>query len=115
VRIGALAGERDEGRNLELYIAISEVSVPDAGIERLKAAFCNRLGAVDGWPGFIGLEVLQDRCERGRFLMVTRWSSKEAFRDYMRSPDHRRSHARIPGGDAGPSLAGFKEYEQVAT
>ncbi|MDQ6791100.1 MAG: antibiotic biosynthesis monooxygenase [Candidatus Dormibacteraeota bacterium] len=97
-----------------MYIAISEVSVPVGGIECLKAAFCNRLGAVDGWPGFIDLEVLQDRCDQGRFLMVTRWSSKEAFRSYMRSPDHRRSHARIPVGDAGPRLAGFREYEKVA-
>lgn len=98
-----------------MYIAISEVAVPAAGIERLKTAFSNRLGAVDGWPGFIGLEVLQDRRERGRFLMVTRWSSKDAFRSYMGSPDHRRSHARIPTGDTGPRLAGFTEYEEVAS
>jgi heme-degrading monooxygenase HmoA len=97
-----------------MYIAISEVSVPVGGIECLKAAFCNRLRAVDAWPGFIGLEVLQDRREQGRFLMVTRWSSKEAFRSYMRSSDHRRSHARVPVGDAGPRLAGFREYEKVA-
>jgi heme-degrading monooxygenase HmoA len=47
--------------------------------------------------------------------MVTRWSSKEAFRSYMRSADHRRSHARVPGGEAAPSLAGFREYEVVAS
>jgi heme-degrading monooxygenase HmoA len=98
-----------------LYVAISEVAVPADGIDRLKAAFCNRLGAVDGWPGFIGLEVLQDRRDPGLFLMVTRWSSKEAFRSYMRSADHRRSHARVPGGEAAPSLAGFREYEVVAS
>jgi heme-degrading monooxygenase HmoA len=97
-----------------LYVAISEVSVPEAGIERLKAAFGNRLGAVDGWPGFMGLEVIQDRRERGRFLMISRWSSRDAFRSYMRSHDHRRSHARVPTGDAAPRLAGFAEYDWVA-
>lgn len=97
-----------------MYVAISEIAVPEAGIARLKVAFGDRLGAVDSWPGFINLEVLQDRREPGRFLMISRWSSRDAFRRYMRSADHRRSHARVPTGEAAPRLAGFEEYDAVA-
>ena len=52
------------------YIAISEISVPEAGIEGLERAFTQRLRAVDDWPGFQGLELLQDRRVAGRYLMI---------------------------------------------
>lgn len=96
------------------YVAISEIAVPLPGVSDLEAAFRNRLGAVDSWPGFLGLEVLQDRRRAGRYLMICRWESREHFLAYMRSDDHRRSHARIPTGAAGPSPAGFSEYDLVS-
>ena len=100
--------------NAPPYIAISEISVPEAGIEGLEQAFTDRLRAVDDWPGFQGLELLQDRRVVGRYLMICRWDSREHFLAYMRSADHRRSHARIPRGPDGPSPAGFSEYNRVA-
>jgi heme-degrading monooxygenase HmoA len=69
---------------------------------------------VDGWPGFRGLELLKDRKTPGRYLMICRWDSREHFLAYMRSDDHRRSHARIPRGVNGPSPAGFTEYDRIA-
>ena len=95
-------------------MAISEISVPEAGTEALERAFENRLRAVDGWPGFLGLELLKDRRVAGRYLMICRWDTREHFLAYMRSEDHKRSHARIPRGPDGPSPAGFTEYIKVA-
>jgi heme oxygenase (mycobilin-producing) len=96
------------------YVAISEISVPEAGVTGLERAFEQRLGAVDAWPGFQGLELLQDRRVGGRYLMICRWDTHEHFLAYMRSEDHKRSHARIPRGPEGPVPAGFSEYNQVA-
>jgi heme-degrading monooxygenase HmoA len=95
-------------------VALSEISVPEGGEEALEGAFQERLRAVDGWPGFLGLELLRDRRSPGRYLMLCRWDSREQFLDYMRSADHRRSHARIPRGPLGPAPAGFSEFDQVA-
>jgi heme oxygenase (mycobilin-producing) len=97
------------------YVAISHLSVADAGAAALEDAFRARLGEVDAWPGFGGLEVLADQRHPGRYLMITRWASKEAFVAYMRSAAHGRSHARIPGGPDAPRAAGFEEFRQVAT
>jgi heme-degrading monooxygenase HmoA len=96
------------------YVAVSEISVPEAGIAGLEHAFDQRLGAVDGWPGFQGMELLQDRRVPGRYLMMCRWDTREHFLAYMRSDDHRRSHARMPSGPDGPSPSGFSEYTRVA-
>lgn len=96
------------------YVAISEIAVPEAGAEALERAFQNRLRAVDAWPGFKGLELLKDRRVPGRYLMICRWSTREHFLAYMRSEDHKCSHARIPRGPDGPSPAGFTDYTRVA-
>ena len=97
------------------YVAISEIAVDVEGAAALEAAFRDRIGLVDEWPGFLGLEVLRHRRRPGSYLMISRWSSKETFQAYMRSETHDRSHARIPGGPHAPRPAGFGDYEVVAT
>ena len=100
---------------MQPYVALSEIAVDEEGAGPLQAAFEARLGAVDAWDGFLGLELLADRRTPGRYLMLSRWRSKEAFVEYMRSDDHRRSHARIPRGDHAPRAAGFDEFDVVAS
>ena len=96
------------------YVAISEIAVPAEGASALEQAFLDRLGAVEAWPGFLGLEVLRHRRKPGCYLMISHWATKQAFTEYMRSDDHRRSHARIPGGELAPRPAGFDDYDRVA-
>ena len=99
---------------MQPYVALSEIRVDVDGVDALRAAFDDRLRAVDGWDGFLGLELLADRRDPGRFLMVSRWESREIFVAYLRSEDHRRSHARIPSGPHAPRAAGFDEFDLVA-
>lgn len=109
------SGERNHASMCDTeYVAVSEITVPGAGASALEEAFQHRLGAVDGWPGFRGLELLKDRRTPGRYTMVCRWDSRDQFLAYMRSEDHKRSHARIPRGRDAPSPAGFTEYDRVA-
>jgi heme oxygenase (mycobilin-producing) len=96
------------------YVAVSEIVVHPDGADALQDAFAHRLGAVDRWDGFLGLEVLADRRTAGRYLMISRWRSRERFLAYLRSDDHRRSHARIPGPPHAPHAAGFDEFDVVA-
>ena len=96
------------------YVAISEIAVPTDGAAQLEEAFRTRLGAVDAWPGFLGMEVLRHRRKPGCYLMISRWESKQAFTEYMRSDDHRRSHDRIPSGEHAPRPAGFDDFDRVA-
>lgn len=78
------------------HVVVSELVVAEDGIEGLEAAFRARLGEVDSFAGHLGLQVWRDDRKRGRYVMVTWWETAEAFRLYMRSDSHRRSHARIP-------------------
>ena len=99
------------GHGKGVFVAFSELHVPEDGKEQLEIAFRDRLGAVERWPGFQSLEVWSDLANASSYAMVSWWTSSEAFRQYMRSDDHRESHARIPFGELGPRPNRFRRYE----
>ncbi len=96
------------------FVAVSDLTVPVAGRAALVAAFGHRLGAVDAWPGFQSLQVWADPADATALVMVSWWDTEEAFNAYMRSDDHRRSHARIPGGPDRARPRKFRRYKVIA-
>lgn len=95
-------------------MSFSELRVPAEGREALLAAFRGRLGAVESFPGFVDLQVWQDRSDADRFVMVTWWRDEDAFRAYLASDDFARSSGRIPRGPDGPRRTRLERYEVVA-
>jgi heme oxygenase (mycobilin-producing) len=97
-----------------LHVVVSHVVVDPVGTDVLERAFADRLGEVEDAEGFVRLEVWRSDAEDGRYAMVTWWESEDAFRRYMGSEPHRRSHARIPTEPAAPKGAGLDRYTLVA-
>ena len=96
------------------YVVVSEIALrPESG-EVLEAAFADRLREVEGHDGFRRLEVWRDSRKPGHYRMVSWWRDAEAYRTYMRSDAHRRSHARIPGAPHDPKGVGVSLFEVVA-
>ena len=75
---------------------MSRLRLPAEEAPALVAAFRSRARLVDGADGFVDLQVWQSDRDPGEVLMVSRWRDRAAFRDYMRSAEHRVSHDRIP-------------------
>lgn len=96
------------------FVAFSRLEIPEGHQDQFDQAFRDRLGAVDGWPGFVDLEVWSDTKHPARYSMVSWWASPEDFQNYMRSADHRRSHDRIPGGADRPRPVEFRRYRMVS-
>lgn len=97
------------------YVVSSHLSIDPAGAETLEVAFRNRLGQVEQASGFRHLEVWRDTAEPGGYVMVSWWDSEADFRNYMGSPAHRRSHARIARDPHAPRPISLHRYEVVAT
>lgn len=95
------------------HVVVSELVVAEDGIASLEDAFRARLGEVDSFPGHLGLQVWRDDHQRGRYVMVTWWETADAFRQYMRSDSHRRSHARIPSQPARPKAVRVDRFSLV--
>jgi len=92
------------------YVVINAITVPEANREELERRFANRAGEVSKAEGFESFELLRPANEGAgdRYLVYTRWASKEAFEGWMSSSAFQRGHAqsRSDGGDAPPRPAG---------
>ncbi len=78
-----------------MYISMSRLHVAPERADDLIDAFRNRVGLVDGFEGFEGLEVWRSDREPDEVIMVSRWRDRSCFSEYMRSAAHRSSHDRI--------------------
>jgi heme-degrading monooxygenase HmoA len=79
-----------------VYVSVSRLRVDPQHSDDLVAAFQGRAGLVEAHDGFIDLQVWRSDRDPAEVLMVTRWKTRDAFTAYMKSPDHRASHGRIP-------------------
>ena len=78
-----------------MYVSMSRLRVTDDMSDKLVAAFGRRAHLVESHDGFIDLQVWRSDRDPGEILMVSRWRDKIAFREYMKSTDHRISHDRM--------------------
>ncbi len=81
-----------------MYVSMSRLRIAPERAAELVSAFRGRLRAVERHRGFLDLQVWQSDRDAGELVMVSRWRDRAAFTAYMRSEDHRASHARIPPG-----------------
>ena len=79
-----------------MYVSLSRLRIPIDRADELVRAFRARARLVDDADGFIDLQVWQSDRDAGELIMVSRWRDRAAFTAYMRSEDHKTSHARIP-------------------
>ena len=78
-----------------MYVSMSHLRVEADRSDELVAAFVQRAGLVESHEGFIDLQVWRSDRDPAEMLMVSRWRDKGAFREYMKSSDHRVSHDRV--------------------
>jgi heme-degrading monooxygenase HmoA len=96
-----------------LFVATSELGVSPAGSDEPRDAFRHRAHLVDQHAGFEQLEVWRDQRDPGRLILASWWTDREAF-TYVRSDEHRRSHLRVPQGNARPRPVALTRYDVVS-
>jgi heme oxygenase (mycobilin-producing) len=79
-----------------VFIFISHLTVPVADHDELERHFRQRAHLVDGFPGFLYLQLLKPQAGDATHTFLTAWQDREAFRVYMSSVEHATSHAREP-------------------
>ncbi|HEX2077354.1 MAG TPA: antibiotic biosynthesis monooxygenase [Longimicrobium sp.] len=80
-----------------MFVFISHLTVPEADRAELERHFRQRSRLVDGFPGFLYLQLLRPQGGDATHTFLTAWESREAFRRYMKSAEHAVSHGREPG------------------
>lgn len=79
-----------------MFVFISHLTVPDGDRAELERHFRERSRLVDGFPGFLYLQLLRPQGGEATHTFLTAWEDRDAFRRYMRSREHTASHSREP-------------------
>lgn len=79
-----------------MFVFISHLTVPPDDCVAVESHFRNRSRLVDGFPGFLYLQLLRPQSGDATHTFLTAWESREAFKRYMASEEHATSHSREP-------------------
>lgn len=94
-----------------MFVFISHLQVPEADHPDLERHFRERAHLVDGFPGFLYLQLLRPQAGEATHTFVTAWEDREAFRRYMRSEEHAQSHSREPADIMARTTVRHEGYE----
>jgi heme oxygenase (staphylobilin-producing) len=81
-----------------MIAVINRLPVKEGAADQVVERFANSRGNVQGFPGFVSMEVLNS--ETGdEVLVITRWQDKDAFESWVYSEEFKKAHGRSGGGD----------------
>lgn len=79
-----------------MFVFVSHLTVAPEDRRTLEAHFRDRSRRVDGFPGFLYLQLMRPEAGEASHVFLTAWESKDAFRAYMKSEEHAFAHSREP-------------------
>ena len=81
-----------------MIAVINRLPVKEGAAGQVVERFANSRGNVQGFPGFVSMEVLRSE-DANEVLVITRWRNKDAFDSWVGSDAFKRAHGRSGGGD----------------
>ena len=76
-----------------MIAVINRLPVKEGAADEVVERFANSRGNVQGFPGFVSMEVLRSE-GADEVLVVTRWRDKDAFDSWVASDAFKRAHGR---------------------
>ena len=97
-----------------MVLVISRFKVANGLEQEVAKAFQERPRLVEAVPGFLGIEVYTPPTDPSIFHLVTRWTDRETFQAWHKSPEHRLSHHMLPKGlKLDPTVTQILELERL--
>ncbi len=76
----------------------NSLPVKEGAADQIVERFAESRGHVQGFPGFVSMEVLKSDAE-DEVLVITRWRDRESFEAWVHSDEFKMAHGR--GGGTG--------------
>ncbi|MFN3684514.1 MAG: antibiotic biosynthesis monooxygenase family protein [Fimbriimonadaceae bacterium] len=100
------------------FVAVNSIRCEPEYIQRFEELFSSRARAIDEMDGFLGMRVLRPTQEGEPYLVVSFWTSGEAFQSWVGSEAFRRGHQRAfedmeeakARGERPPMHSSFSTY-----
>jgi heme-degrading monooxygenase HmoA len=81
-----------------MIAVINRLPVKEGAADEVVERFANSRGNVQGFPGFVSMEVLRSE-GADEVLVITRWRDKDAFGSWVASDAFKRAHGRSGGSE----------------
>jgi len=81
-----------------MIVVTSRIRVVEGDAEALAAQYRARMHRADAAAGCLGVEILRNVERRYEFVVISRWSDREAYDAWRRGPLFREAHRRVPAG-----------------
>ena len=81
-----------------MIAVFNRLPVKKGAAGQIVERFANSRGNVQGFPGFVSMEVLRSD-DADEVMVITRWRDKAAFDSWVASEEFKRAHGRGGGGD----------------
>lgn len=78
---------------------INRLPVKEGAADQIVERFAESEGSVQGFPGFVSMEVLRSYDDSNEVLVITRWQNQESFNSWVHSEEFKKAHGRGGGGD----------------
>jgi heme oxygenase (staphylobilin-producing) len=79
-----------------MIAVINRLPVKEGAADQIVERFANSQGNVQGFPGFVSMEVLRSE-DADEVLVITRWRDKDAFDSWVHSDEFKKAHGRSGG------------------
>lgn len=96
-----------------MFVVMNRITLTEGREQEFEKTFIDRDRAVDQMPGFIDLQVL--RPSEGRtYIVMTRWTSREAFDAWTTSEAFLAAHRKQSPGfaESRPVLETYEVFTQ---
>jgi heme-degrading monooxygenase HmoA len=91
-----------------MIAVINRLPVKEGAADQVVERFTNSRGSVQGFPGFVSMEVLNSDAG-DEVLVITRWQDKDAFNSWVHSDEFKKAHGRGGGSEL------LRGHPQMAT
>lgn len=82
------------------FVVMNAITVPKERADEFEQRFATRAGKVSAQPGFEAFELMRPGDGKDRYIVYTRWDSKESFENWVKSPDFMAGHRQQ--SESGP-------------
>jgi heme-degrading monooxygenase HmoA len=95
------------------YAVANRIYVKPEYTEEFEERFRNRVGQLEQQPGFVLMDVLKPQSETTPYVIMTYWTDKQAFTEWVKSEDFKLAHQNPMSKDAFLEGGGLEQYSVI--
>lgn len=96
-----------------MFVVANRVYIAPGWEERFEQRFRDRAGQIENNPGFVRMQVLRPAGDNEPYVVLTTWTDRAAFEQWVGSEDFRAAHANPMPKEAFAREGALERHEVI--